>query len=184
MTMPQFDKRTLQRIRVPLGFIFAVIFVVFARPTVTTLIVGSCIAVIGLLIRAWASGHIRKAEKLAVSGPYAFTRNPLYLGSFIMGVGFTVAAGVWWLALVFCVLFIGIYLPVMRVEAQDMRHLFAGDFDAYERNVPLFVPRLSVWKATGGKFDFRLYLQYREYRAAIGSAVAMGLLAAKAYFLG
>jgi protein-S-isoprenylcysteine O-methyltransferase Ste14 len=181
--MPQFDKRTLQRIRVPLGFIFAVIFVVFARPTVTTLIVGSCIAVIGLLVRAWASGHIRKAEKLAVSGPYAFTRNPLYLGSFIMGVGFTVAAGVWWLALVFCVLFIGIYLPVMRVEAEDMRQLFAGDFEKYERTVPLFLPRVTIRKAAGD-FDFGLYLQYREYRAAIGTAVAMGLLAAKAYFLG
>src|SRR5215210_5115620 len=111
--MATIDKRTLQRIRVPLGFIFAAVFMVFARPSAITLIVGSVIAVIGLLARAWASGHIRKAETLAISGPYAFTRNPLYLGTFIMGVGFCVAAGVWWLALLFCALFIGIYLPVM-----------------------------------------------------------------------
>jgi len=121
------------RIRVPLGFIFAAVFVVFARPNVLTLSVGSGIAVVGLLIRAWASGHIRKAEQLAVSGPYGFTRNPLYLGSFVLGVGFTVAAGVWWLALVFCALFIGIYLPVMRVEAEDMRNIFGGGFDGKPR---------------------------------------------------
>ena len=182
--MAQLDKRTLQRIRVPLGFIFAAVFVVFARPNVLTLSVGSGIAVVGLLIRAWASGHIRKAEQLAVSGPYGFTRNPLYLGSFVLGVGFTVAAGVWWLALVFCALFIGIYLPVMRVEAEDMRNIFGGGFDEYERNVPLFLPRPTAVKQADTRFDVALYLRYREYQAAIGAAVAMGILAAKAYFLG
>ena len=89
------NKRTLQRIRVPLGFGFAVLFLVFAQPTLWSLVIGSGIAAIGVFIRAWASGHIRKAETLAVSGPYAYTRNPLYVGSFIMGVGFTSAAGVW-----------------------------------------------------------------------------------------
>ena len=147
-----------------------------------SLIIGGGIALVGLAIRAWASGHIRKASVLAVSGPYAFTRNPLYLGSFIMGVGFTVAAGVWWLALVFSALFIGIYLPVMRVETEDIRRIFGEDFDEYERNVPVFIPRLTVWKNTGGKFDFQLYLQYREYRAAIGVFCAIAVLAAKVYF--
>jgi protein-S-isoprenylcysteine O-methyltransferase Ste14 len=177
------DKRTLQRIRVPLGFLFAVLFIVFARPTTATLIMGSLIVVIGLLIRTWSAGHIRKAQQLAVTGPYAYTRNPLYLGSFIMGAGFTVAAGVWWLALLFCALFIGIYLPVMRVEAEDMKHIFAADFEEYERNVPLFFPRPTAWRRMGGKFDLGLYLRYREYNAAIGAALAMAVLAAKFYFL-
>ncbi len=181
--MIKFDKRSLQRLRVPLGFLFAVIFLVFARPTVLTLAVGSLIAIVGLAIRAWASGHIRKASTLAVSGPYAYTRNPLYLGSFLMGVGFTIAAGVWWLALIFAVLFLGIYFPVMRVEIEDMRRIFGDEFDEYERNVPLFMPRFTVWKNTGGKFDSELYLRYREYRAAIGVAAAIGVLAAKAIFL-
>src|SRR5213083_1270246 len=110
--MPTFDKRFLQRIRVPLGFVFAILFVVFSRPKFWSLVVGSLVALIGVLIRAWASGHIRKASELAVSGPYAFTRNPLYLGSFILGLGFTIAAGVWWLGLLFVLLFLGIYLPV------------------------------------------------------------------------
>lgn len=178
-----FNKRTLQRIRVPLGFIFAAVFIVFAKPTVLSLAVGSAVAAVGVLIRAWASGHIRKAKELAVSGPYAHTRNPLYVGSLLMGVGFTLAAGVWWLAIIFCVLFIGIYLPVMRVEAEDIRRIFGEEFDEYERNVPMLIPRITPWKTTGIAFDFQLYLQYREYRAAIGVAIAIAVLVAKPYFL-
>ncbi|MEJ7623904.1 MAG: isoprenylcysteine carboxylmethyltransferase family protein [Pyrinomonadaceae bacterium] len=182
--MPQFDKRTLQRIRVPLGFLFAIVFMIFARPTPVTLLVGSFVAILGLLIRAWASGHIRKAKVLAVSGPYAFTRNPLYLGSLIMGLGFTIAAGVWWLSLVFLLLFVGIYLPVMRVEAEDMRRIFGGDFDEYESEVPLLVPRIVPWQKSAEKFDFQLYLQYREYRAGVGVAVAIAALVAKNFWQG
>lgn len=182
--MPKLDKRFLQRIRVPLGFLFAILFVVFSRPTLWTLMIGGAVGLIGLLIRAWASGHIDKASTLAVSGPYAYTRNPLYLGSIILGLGFTVAAGVWWLALLFSALFLGIYLPVMRVEVEDMRRIFGADFDEYERNVPLFLPRITPWKKSDRKFDRSLYLRYREYRAAIGFAVAITLLGVKAYFLG
>jgi protein-S-isoprenylcysteine O-methyltransferase Ste14 len=179
-----FDKRTLQRIRVPLGFIFAAVFFIFARPTAITLLIGGVIAFVGVAIRAWSSGHIRKAKTLAVTGPYARTRNPLYVGSFILGVGFTVAAGVWWLAIIFIALFLGIYLPVMRVEARDMQRIFGAEFEEYERNVPLFVPHLTAWKKSAGEFDFQLYLQYREYRAALGAAIAITALAAKSYFLG
>lgn len=178
-----FNKRTFQRIRVPLGFAFAILFLIFARPTGVTLAAGAVIAALGLVIRAWASGHIRKADILAVTGPYAYTRNPLYLGSLLMGIGFTVAAGVWWLGILFCVLFIGIYLPVMRVEVDDMKRIFGRDFDEYEQNVPLLIPRLAPWRKPGTHFDFQLYLRYREYRAAIGVALAIAALAAKAYFL-
>jgi protein-S-isoprenylcysteine O-methyltransferase Ste14 len=176
-------KRLLQRVRIPLGFLFAAIFLVFARPTLTTLVVGGAIAAAGLGIRAWASGHIRKASSLAVSGPYAYTRNPLYVGSFLMGVGFSVAAGVWWLAILFCLLYLGIYFPVMRVEAEDIRNIFGEAYDEYSQKVPMFIPRLTVWKKTSERFDFQLYLRYREYRAALGVFAALGALAAKAYFL-
>lgn len=177
------NKRLLQRLRVPLGFIAAAIFLVFARPAPATLIAGALIAVIGLLIRAWASGHIRKNKNLAISGPYAYTRNPLYLGSFLLGVGFCVAAGVWWLALVFAALLLGIYLPVMRVESEDLTRLFAGEYEDYAANVPLFFPRFSPWKKTGEKFDFQLYLKYREYRAALGLLIALAILTGKFVFL-
>jgi protein-S-isoprenylcysteine O-methyltransferase Ste14 len=176
------NKRTVQRIRVPLGFLFAVLFLVFARPTFITIVIGSGIAIVGLLVRAWASGHIRKAKRLAVSGPYAFSRNPLYVGSFIMGVGFSVAAGVWWLSLTFALLFLGIYLPVMRVESDDLRAIFGSEYDEYQRSVPVFFPRLTPWRRPAERFDFQLYLQYREYRAAVGVALAIGFLIAKSVF--
>lgn len=182
--MVKFDKRFLQRLRVPLGFLFATVFFVFSRPTPLLLAIGGIVAFVGVAIRAWASGHIRKARELAISGPYAYTRNPLYVGSFIIGLGFTAASGVWWLALIFIALFLGIYLPVMRVEVGDIRHIFGKEFDEYERNVPMFIPRLTVWKKTEHKFDFQLYLQYREYRAGLGAALAIIALAAKAYFFG
>jgi len=178
------NKRLLQRLRVPLGFLFAAIFLYFAKPAFTTILVGAIVSIFGLFIRAWASGHIRKNQNLAVSGPYAYTRNPLYLGSFLLGVGFTVASGVWWLALIFIILFLGIYLPVMRVEAEDLTQLFGADYEDYKKHVPLFFPRLTPWKKGDEKFDFQLYLRYREYRAALGLIFAWVVLAAKAFFFG
>jgi len=181
--MSKFDKRSLQRLRVPLGFLFAIVFLIFSKPTILSLAIGSIVVLAGVLIRAWSAGHIRKASTLAVTGPYAYTRNPLYLGSLILGLGFAAAGGVWWLAVLFCVLFVGIYLPVMRVEAEDIRNIFGEDFDEYERNVPLFIPRFLPWKKASGNFDFQLYLKYREYRAAIGAACVIAVLIAKSYFI-
>jgi protein-S-isoprenylcysteine O-methyltransferase Ste14 len=176
-------KRLLQRIRVPLGFALAVLLIVLARPTLSTIAIGGAVAAAGVLIRAWAAGHIRKFERLATTGPYSFTRNPLYFGSFLLAAGFAIAAGVWWLALIVAVLYLSIYYPVMRVEEGDLRSKFRGEFEAFSANVPLFVPRLTPWHKTGNSFDFQLYLKHREYRAAIGTVVALGVLAAKMYFL-
>ena len=169
--------------RVPLGFLFAAVFLVFARPEALTLAIGGAVAVLGILIRAWASGHIRKNQNLAVSGPYAYTRNPLYLGSFVLGLGFTIASGVWWLGLIFIILFLGIYLPVMRVESNDLKELFGNDYEDYAERVPLFFPRVTAFKASQAKFDMDLYLRYREYRAALGLIFAWTILLVKAVFL-
>jgi protein-S-isoprenylcysteine O-methyltransferase Ste14 len=166
---------------VPLGFLCAILFFLVARPRPVTLALGGAIAFLGLGLRAWASGHIRKNDKLAVSGPYAFTRNPLYLGSFIMGLGFTIAAGRLWLGLVFAALFLGIYLPVMRVEAATLLQIFGDDFRSYAGAVPLFFPRVTPWQGPGSteqRFDRSLYLRYREYQAAIGFLVAWFVLLA------
>ncbi|MDT7542738.1 MAG: hypothetical protein QOE33_2642 [Acidobacteriota bacterium] len=181
----------MQRWRVPLGFICAGVFLLLAAPRALTLAVGGAIALCGLAIRAWSSGHIRKNDALATSGPYAHTRNPLYLGSFILGIGFTVAAaGRWWLLPVlgglFAALFLGIYLPVMRVEAATLAGLFGKDYERYARAVPLFVPRATPYRDGRGesmKFDMSLYLRYREYRAALGLVAAWSLLALKSFLL-
>ncbi|CAN5756533.1 hypothetical protein BH24ACI3_BH24ACI3_05720 [soil metagenome] len=174
-------KRLLQRFRVPLGFIIAFAFLYFARPFFWSLVIGGGITLCGLLIRAWAAGHIHKYEKLAVSGPYSFTRNPLYLGSFLLAVGFTVASGVWWLSLITALLFLGIYFPVMRVEEQDLRERFKGSFDDFANNVPLFFPRVTPWKSIDASFDFQLYLSHREYEAALGLLAGIGALTTKMF---
>jgi protein-S-isoprenylcysteine O-methyltransferase Ste14 len=178
----------IQRWRVPLGFLSGGVFILLAKPNKWSLIIGGSVALIGLMIRGWAAGHIRKNATLAISGPYAHTRNPLYLGSFILGLGFTIAAANVWLILLFAALFLGIYLPVMRIEVRDVASLFPADYQTYASNVPLFVPRISVWRGesesqTMNKFDFSLYLKYREYRAALGLLAAWSLLFVKwAYF--
>lgn len=179
-------KRTttlLQRIRVPLGFVFGIVFLYFARPSRITLATGLSAAFLGLLVRAWSSGHIRKNQELAVSGPYAYTRNPLYVGSFIMGLGFMIASGVWWLVPLFAALFLGIYLPVMRIEARELTHIFKEDYKRYSESVPLFFPLPTALRASTRGFDPGLYLRYREYQAAIGFVVVTAVLILKAYLL-
>jgi protein-S-isoprenylcysteine O-methyltransferase Ste14 len=175
----------IQRWRVPLGFLCAALFILFARPRPATLLAGAIVSLIGLAIRAWGSGHLRKNDVLATSGPYAFTRNPLYLGSFIMGLGFTIASGRWWLGILFVALFLGIYLPVMRVESGTLGQLFGRSYEEYAAAVPLFAPRLTPYRSEQPdvRFDRDLYLKYREYRAALGLLTAWGVLIFKAYYL-
>ena len=166
----------------PLGFLLAAVVIVLARPTPLTLTVGEAIALLGLATRAWAAGHIHKFEKLAVTGPYSFTRNPLYLGSFLLAAGFAIAAGVWWLALIIAGLYLSIYYPVMRVEESDLKGRFSGEFEEFAEHVPLFFPRLTPWKKVDVGFDFQLYLKHREYQAAIGVTAALLILGLKMYF--
>ena len=171
----------MQRWRVPLGFACAALFFLLAQARPATLIVGGLVALPGLALRAWATGHLRKNDALATTGPYAYTRNPLYLGSLVIGLGFTIAAGRLILGLVFAVLFLGIYVPVMRVETKTLDELFGKDYQDYAAAVPLFLPRVTAYRvgAAKAKFEPALYRRYREYRAAIGLVVAWLLLAIK-----
>jgi protein-S-isoprenylcysteine O-methyltransferase Ste14 len=163
-----------QRVRVPMGFLLAAFYLIFARPTPLTLVVGAVVAFIGVLFRAWAAGHIVKNHELATTGPYAHTRNPLYFGSFLIAAGFAIAAH-WAFLLPVVVFFVFIYLPVIEREREFIRSRFPGAYDEYERNVPVFVPRPVPWQggAAGGShgmrshFDFSLYLRHREWQAAL-----------------
>ena len=172
----------MQRWRVPLGFMCAALFLFFATPTRWTLLMGAIVALPGLALRAWASGHLRKNETLAISGPYAYTRNPLYLGSFFIGLGFTIAAGNVLLGVVFILMILGIYLPVMRVESGTLSHLFGKKYVRYAKEVPLFWPRLSPYRESENRFDRSLFLRYREYRATVGVLFAWTLLILKAIY--
>ena len=174
----------MQRWRVPLGFACAALFFLLAQARPWTLIVGGLVALPGLALRAWATGHLRKNDALAATGPYAYTRNPLYLGSLVIGLGFTIAAGRLILGLVFAALFLGIYVPVMRVEAKTLAELFGKDYQDYAAAVPLFLPGVTAYRAgtAQAKFDPALYRRYREHQAAIGLVVAWLLLAIKWYW--
>lgn len=175
----------IQRWRVPFGFICAALFILLAQPRPITLLAGGVVSLLGVALRAWAAGHIRKNDRLATSGPYAFTRNPLYLGSFLIGLGFTIAAARWLLGVLFIALFLGIYFPVMRVEATTLQTLFGKSFERYGSQVPLFFPRLTPYhdQSGGSRFDASLYLRYREYRAGLGLLIAWGALVLKTYYL-
>ena len=136
----------------------------------------------GLLIRALASGHVRKNESLATSGPYAYTRNPLYLGSLLMGLGFCVAARSWWVGVALVVMFFAIYLPVIRDEEAFLRQKFP-EFEEYARRVPRMLPRLTPHsgdesEASAG-FSLELYLKHREYNALLGALAMMAVLVVK-----
>ena len=189
-------RRFAQRIRVPIGFIFAPLVLIAARPTIGSLIAGSFVALSGLAIRAWASGHLKKNEEMATRGPYAHTRNPLYFGTLLMGGGVTVSTGTFWLVALFVVLYLIIYLPVMLAEAETVHSLFPEEYMHYSRQVPLFLPRLKPYRFKDTRpaeslepsphkgFDSTLYLRHREYRAAIGLIAVYAVLAAKFYIFG
>jgi protein-S-isoprenylcysteine O-methyltransferase Ste14 len=188
-------RQLAQRIRVPAGFVLAPLLFISARPTLASLAAGAFIAVVGLSIRAWASGHLKKNQELAKSGPYAHTRNPLYLGTFLLGTGAAVGGGTLWFVALFAAMYLIIYVPVMFAEAETMRELFSIEYEDYSKQVPLFVPRFtpysphgsrsyaaqlgrSAW-GSGRQFDPSLYMRHREYRAALGFLMVYALLATK-----
>ena len=167
-----------RRIRVPLGFAFAVLYVWLAKPTLTSIAIGILLVIPGLLLRAVASGHVAKNEQLATSGPYAYTRNPLYLGSLILAIGFAVAAKSWIIGLIMVVLFLAIYLPVIRGEEEFLRDRFP-EYAEFAQQVPRLLPRLTTAQPRGGSFSWDLYRKHREYNASLGAAGIVAVLALK-----
>ena len=174
--------RIARRIRVPLGFVFAVLYFWLARPGWTFLLLGALLVAPGLLIRGLASGHVRKNEALATSGPYAYTRNPLCLGSLLMGVGFAVAARSWGVGLALVVMFLAIYIPVIRGEESYLGQKFP-EFEEYARRVPRLIPRAARLEKSknepSSEFSPELYLKHREYNALLGAVAMMAGLVMK-----
>lgn len=175
-------RKIARRIRVPLGFAFAAFYLWLAQPTARSLLLGATVVVPGLLVRALASGHVQKNERLATSGPYAHTRNPLYLGSLILAAGFAVAALSWWIAAGMAALFFAVYLPVIRGEEAYLREHFP-EFEEYCRQVPRLIPRFTAFRASDSGFSWALYWKHREYNAWVGSAVLLLALAAKLHWM-
>lgn len=172
-----------KRLRLPLGFALGILYLVFARPTQLGLAVGGVIALLGVAIRAWASGHISKNERLATSGPYAHTRNPLYFGSFLIAAGFAIAAH-WSLLLLVIGFFALVYAPTMERERANISSRFPDAYAEYSRNVPRFVPRPTPWRPTAeakgddsdGRFSPALYMKHGEWKAGLTYLLAMAWL--------
>lgn len=185
------------------------VYLLFARPSPTLLAAGFGVALLGVIVRGWAAGAIRKNSILTTHGPYAFTRNPLYLGSFLIGVGVAIASGVLWILALVVVAFAAVYGRTMTREERRLKELFGEQFDLYARAVPRFIPRPAPWSdVTGetsparprpasanvdgnvavmepvvhGPFQLRRYVAHREYQALLGLGAIFLALAVKLAF--
>jgi protein-S-isoprenylcysteine O-methyltransferase Ste14 len=169
------------RWRAPVGYPLAALCLWLARPTFGSILIGSALIVLGLLIRAAAAGHLRKREALAHTGPYAHTRNPLYLGSAFLAAGFAVAS---WsvLVTVLVALYFGVfYAQAMRREEWELREQYGKAFDDYATTVPRFWPKFGAQALlNNNRFSFAQYVRNREYHATIGAALLIAVLAALA----
>jgi protein-S-isoprenylcysteine O-methyltransferase Ste14 len=154
------------RLRVPCGFVLVGAFAWFSNPDARSLLYGIAVSLIGLWLRAWAAGHLAKNQRLASSGPYAYTRNPLYLGTLLVAAGLAVAARSAGLGALFAAVFLCIYLPVIQLEQQHLRSLFP-EYAEYAARVPALLPRMTP-AGESQAFRWALYVKNREYQAGAG----------------
>jgi protein-S-isoprenylcysteine O-methyltransferase Ste14 len=167
------------RWRVRLGYPLAIAVLWFARPTARSILFGGLVGLIGLWIRAYAAGYLHKQEVLTVTGPYAYTRNPLYLGSALLALGTGIAARSWISLSILCVFFVLFYSIVMRREETELRMRHGASFEEYIRAVPLFIPRLKAVKLSpdsSGAFSFVQYKKNHEWQAAAGFLLLLAVL--------
>jgi protein-S-isoprenylcysteine O-methyltransferase Ste14 len=167
------------RWRVPLGFVVGILFLALAKPTWLSLVVGEVVALAGLVVRGLAAGHLEKNLRLATTGPYSLSRNPLYLGSFLLAAGFALAGGSLPLGIAVVALFLAVYVPVMRREEAFLRQKFGAEFEDYAARVPLFLPRAGPLGRETLKFSWEGYRKNREYEAALGFGVTSLILILK-----
>lgn len=174
----------LRRLRLRAVWLLVVPFLFLARPTVGLLIAGGLLAVLGLLLRGWAAGAIEKERELTTRGPYAHTRNPLYLGSLLLGTGVTLAGGHWIWPTLWMAFFAVVYGKTMAAEHRLLAQLFGERYRRYAEEVPVLFPRLTPWPgdaAPDGGFTWARYLRNREWEAALGALAGFAFLAAKGW---
>ena len=169
------------RYRVPAGWLVGLVVAVLARPTPRWLLLGLPLAVAGEAIRIWASGHIEKTRRLATGGPYARSRNPLYVGSLLIALGVAVACANPWVVLAVAAYFLAFYPPVMREEAAFLAGKFPGEYAAWAAAVPLFWPRLSPAGPRESRFEWARVDANKEWRTALALPLLAALLLALPY---
>jgi protein-S-isoprenylcysteine O-methyltransferase Ste14 len=180
------------RLRVPLGFLFAALYLIVARPTSWFhLAICAIPVIIGCAIRAWAAGYLFKGKRVAVGGPYAHVRNPLYFGSFILGLGFCMV--LWrqplpWVSVVIWAAYLlayGLIYPAkIRAEEGELTAALGDDYVKYAARVPRFIPLFSPVTGLGAQqFSAELYRRNREYQCVLGSVLVLASLAIR-YVIG
>jgi protein-S-isoprenylcysteine O-methyltransferase Ste14 len=174
-----------------MGFVFAALFLWLAHPNRRTMVLSLVLVLPGLWLRGYASGYVRKDTELTTTGPYAHTRNPLYLGSMLIAFGFAAAAASWVILALLALLFAAIYIPTILSEEAYLREHFAG-FEGYARAVPRLLPRgagvgreraMEGGVSAKGGFSTELYLRHREYNSAMGAVAIYLALVLKLLFL-
>jgi protein-S-isoprenylcysteine O-methyltransferase Ste14 len=170
-----------QKFRVPLGALAVSLFVLLMDPTPRLLLIGAIVGIGGILIRFWAAGYLHKARTLTTAGPYRYTRNPLYLGSFILLIGLAITGGSWIAGLVCILLFVLIYYPTMLREETELRQGFKENFDHYVAKVPRFFPRPTGFPSSDQSYCFQQALRNREYSAFFGFLTVLLLIGLKLY---
>jgi protein-S-isoprenylcysteine O-methyltransferase Ste14 len=164
---------TVARLRVPSGFLIVAVFAWISHPTWQSMAMGLPAGLLGLALRAWAAGCLAKNQQLATRGPYAHTRNPLYIGTLLVAAGLSMASRSLFLALLFTAVFLLIYLPVIQNEEQHLRKIFP-DYAGYAERVPALWPRLSpAAKESSNRFRASQYLKNEEYKAGLGFTAGM-----------
>ena len=177
---------SLDTIRLKLVWVFLPILLVFAKPSSSSLLYGVMLSLIGLGIRIWAAGFINKLNDLATNGPYAHTRNPLYVGTLTIGMGFSLASNEPLLILVCLTFFCLVYVPKILQEAKELESRFGDQYRSYAKCVPLVFPRYKAYRneslpggGSNGGFSFYRYLANREWEALLATGLVFGLLFVK-----
>ena len=168
--------RLAQKLRVPVGTILGILFLLLMHPSARSLWIGAAITLPGCLLRLWAAGHIEKGRVLTQGGPYALTRNPLYLGSFFMALGIIIAGQSYWLLPAFAIFFGIVYFPVMKAEEQELLGGYGERFVEYSKRVPLFLPAFQAAGFHSSAFQWSRVIRNREHRNLSGLAVAQIIL--------
>jgi len=175
-------RKFAQRTRVPVGTVLGILFLVWMHPSARSLYIGSGIACAGGLLRLWAAGHIEKGKMLAQGGPYAFTRNPLYLGSFLMALGIIIAGQAYWLLAPFGLFFALFYYPVMQAEEKELLQSYGEKFIEYSKRVPMFFPSFRKARLSSSTFLWSRVLGNREHHTIAGLILAVTILVLLKYF--
>ena len=161
----------VQRLRVASGFVLLIAFAWLSEPSRRSLVAGLPLCAVGLFVRAWAAGHLAKDQQLATTGPYAYIRNPLYIGTLLTASGIVIACRSVALVVIFIAVFLFVYLPVIELEEQHLREIFP-EYEGYATHVRRFLP-LSKRSGRKTAFSWRLYMRNQEWKAALGFGIAV-----------